>query len=242
MFMRRCRNCTSTGRMRGIVFQAHYRRQIEQSLATYRRLLEFVNAPPPNLAASKVLLTGLVDLLGIYTALKSQIPASSEWYRPRPEYESILASNDDAFVNIHLATATMPPPRTGHDYLWFEKAVAGLVADNIFLHVKFDDAIGAYEILNVVQFRLHSMAKRFAVEEALLLEQIISSRVMAAIAQPQDQTTDEPRSSEWSPSALKTQLCDFVAFSPMQILLGFATRISSIDPHALFDTDRKSVV
>ena len=216
-------------------FQAHHRRLIEKSLATYGRLLEFVNAEPPNLTASKDLLTGLIVLLDLYTRLKSRIPAGSEWYRPRHEYQSILSSSDDTFVSINLATATMPHPRIGKDYLWFEKAVASLVADNIALHVKFGDSIGAYEVLDAVQSRLHSIAKNLAVEEALLLEQAVSTRMLDVIGEGEG-PTNAAKTSEWEPAAVKTQLCDFIAFAPMQVLLGFAERITSIEPHVLVDT------
>jgi hypothetical protein len=216
-------------------FQAHHRGLIEKSLATYGRLLEFVNSEPPNLVASKDLLIGLVGLLGIYTSLKSRIPAGSAWYRPRHEYESILASSDDTFVTVHLATATMPLPRIGQDYLWFEKAVAALVADKIALHIRSGDALGAYEVLEAVQSRLHAMAKSLAVEEALLLERAVSTRVLEAIDRIEE-PPNTPKTSEWEPTAITTQLCDFIAFAPMQILLGFSERTTSIDPHVLVNT------
>ncbi len=216
-------------------FQAHHRRLIEKSLATYGRLLAFVNTEPPNLAASKDLLRGLVGLLGIYTRLKSRIPAGSEWYRPQNEYESILASSDSTFVSIHLATATMPHPRVSHDYLWFEKAVAAVVADNIALHVRYGDSLGAYEVLDAVQSRLHSIAKCLAVEEALLLERAVSARVIEMIGRSEE-SPNAAKTSELDPAAEKTQLCDFIAFAPMQVLLGFSERITSTDPHVLVDT------
>ena len=216
-------------------FQAHHRRLIEKSLETYGRLLEFVNAETPNLAASKDLLNGLVGLVGIYTQLKSRIPAGSEWYRPQHEYESILASSDDSFASLHLATATMPQPRIVHDYLWFEKAIASLIADNIAVHIKFGDSTGAYEVLTSVQFRLHAIAKSFAVEEALLLERAVSARVLDVLGHVEERR-NSANTSELDPAAVKTQLCDFIAFAPMQILLGFAERVASIDAHSLLET------
>lgn len=216
-------------------FQAHHRRLIEKSLETYGRLLEFVNAEPANLAASKDLLSGLIGLLGIYTSLKSRIPAGSAWYRPQHEYESILASSDSSFVTIHLATATMPQPRIGHDYLWFEKAVASLIAENITVHVKSGDSTGAYGVLIAVQARLHSIAKSLAVEEALLLERAVSTRVLDALGHIRE-PANGATARELGPEAVKTQLCDFIAFAPMQVLLGFAERIASIDAHSLLDT------
>lgn len=216
-------------------FQAHHRRLIEKSLATYGRLLEFVNTTPPNFTASKDLLAGLIRLLGLYTELKSRIPAGSEWYRPQHEYESILASHDSTFVSVNLPTATMPHPRLGRDYLWFEKAIAALVAENIALHVKAGDSIGAYEVLDAVQSHLRSIAKSLAVEEALLLERAVSTRLAQVIGEVEE-SNDPPKVAEWNSVAVKTQLCDFLAFAPMQLLLGLAERIAAIDPHVLVDT------
>jgi len=96
-------------------------------------------------------------------------------------------------------------------------------------------SIGAYEVLEAVQSQLHSVAKSFAVEEALLLERAVSAKVLEVIASG-DEQPNATKTSEWDPAAIKTQLCDFIAFAPMQILLGLAERVTSMDPHVLVDT------
>jgi DNA-binding Lrp family transcriptional regulator len=76
------------------------------------------------------------------------------------------------------------------------------------------------------------MAKALAVHEALLIERSVSMRVLEEIAriaqEPVEGSTTGPERI-----AFLTQLCDFIAFAPMQILLGFAERLSEIAPASL---------
>lgn len=215
-------------------FQAYHRKRVENALATYDSLFAVVTAEPPNLDACKSLLLGEIVVWASYAEMKSEIPAMSEWYRPRPEYQSLLTDASTS-VTVHLATATMPQPRLARDYLWFDRSVADAIVNNLSVHLKHADVIRPLEILSSLQFRLAEAAEAFATEEALFVERSVSSAMIEDLPMVADLAP--PTASEPEKTAIIAQLCDFVAFAPMQILLGFAKRIRSVDPKSFLDVN-----
>jgi len=221
---------------RDISFQTHHRKIIERTVATYEQLLGFVNTDPPNLASSKDVVLGQTLLLGIYTHLKSRIPVGSAWYPERAVYRSILTSDDSSLVTVHIPTATMPQPGRRRDYLWFEKKIAEVVSATVALHVEHDDLRRAIDILLALQLRIHGMAKALAVDEALLIERIVTGRVLDAVeGLNKVQLSSSAPDPERAGSLI--QLADFIVFAPMQILIGFGERVAETPPDSLVDTE-----
>jgi hypothetical protein len=217
---------------KAVSFQAHHRGKIEEALSTYDSLFSLLtSSTPPNFDASKRLLLGEIVLWKAYVDLKSEIPALSDWYRSRPEYESLLASDVSSNITVHLATATMPQPRSTKDYLWFDRSVARTLARNLTLHLNQSDLLHSAEILGSLQFRIGEAAQALAVPDSILVERMVSEAVIAALPRIE---LGMPAQAEESIGMI-LQLCDFVAFAPMQILLGLATRLRSFDPKALLD-------
>jgi len=217
-------------------FQAYYREQVESALGTYDSLYTLVVSSPPNLDASKDLLLGQITVWWIYTHMKAEIPAASGWYRPRYEFSSVLAADDSTMVTIHLATATLPPPAVAPDHLWFDRAVAESVAKKLALHLELSDLLRSVVILQVLQQRIHDATEGLAIEEAFLLERVVSEGISKQVAQLAERKAGkEPGSKE--EVALVTQLCDFLALVPMQVLLGCAERLRAFKPDTLIDID-----
>jgi hypothetical protein len=221
---------------RDISFQTHHRKIIERAVATYEQLLGFVNTDPPNLASSKDVVLGQTLLLGIYTDLKSRIPVGSAWYPERAVYGSILASDDSSLVTVHIPTATMPLPGRRRDYLWFEKKIAEVVSATVAFHLERGDLRRAIDILSALQLRIHGAAKALAVDEALLVERIVSGGVLNAVEKLTKLQVSSSRPDPERAGSL-IELADFIVFTPMQILLGFAGRVAGTLPASLIETE-----
>jgi len=216
-------------------FQVYYRKKIDGALATYSSLFTLALGSEPNLEGSEDLIRSEIDVWTAYTSIKSEIPAASEWYQPQARHKSILASDDSTTFTIYLATSTMPQPKVGRDYLWFDRNVAHAIAKGLIVHLTHGDIQRPLDILNTLQYRFVHAANALAVEEAMLLERIVSSAILDNLSRV-SRVKFRPAGSEAEEAGLLIQLCDFVGLAPLQILLGMAERLRKSDPRSLFDT------
>lgn len=225
------RSATSRGyRWLDESFQAHYQRQADTVLTTYRNIVLMANREEHLQSDALVdLAQHAFSVLGFYGQEKSSIPSDSLWFRRTHRHKSWLTTSSmDTFTALNTGTSLMP--EAVPDLMWFESEVEETVAYTLEKLLGRGDLQGVYSLSNTAQRTLYSLAANFAVSEALHL-----FRTLAPLkAQPHAaELTGADTEDELLKLNLFLGLIDIYALSFIQILLGLSNKLSELTVESL---------
>jgi hypothetical protein len=225
------RSATSKGyRWLDESFQAHYQRQADAVLTTYRNIILMANREEHLQSDALVdLAQHAFSVLDFYGQEKSKIPSNSWWFRRTHRHKSWLTtSTTDTFTALNTGTSLLPDAVP--DLMWFESEIEETIAYAVEKLLDRRDMQGVYSLSNAAQRTLYHLAGNFAVNEALHL-----FRTLAPL-KAQARTT-ELTGTETEDDLLKLNLSlglvDIYALGFIQILLGLSNRLGQLTVESL---------
>lgn len=211
-------------------FQAHYQRQADAVLTTYRNIILMANREEHLQSDALVdLAQHAFSVLGFYGQEKSKIPSDSWWFRRTHRHKSWLAtSSSDTFTALNTGTSLLPDAVP--DLMWFESEIEETIAYTLEKLLGRRDLQGVYALSNAAQRTLNSLAGNFAVSEALHL-----FRTLAPL-RAQSRAT-ELTGAETEDDLLKLNLSlgliDIYALGFIQIPLGLSNKLGELTVESL---------
>lgn len=164
-------------------FQAHYQRQAERVLRTYRNLVDIMtidkNASGESLA---ILAQKALILLEFYEEQKLSIPTTSHWFERVYQHREWLTS-DYAQIDIALKTGTALQPEEIPDPYWFETHIEDIISRIIKALIERNDIRGAIAVTNSVRQTLEALGGKLAIEEAIRMLRTVRPLVRLQIRQ-----------------------------------------------------------
>lgn len=207
-------------------FQAHYQKQADAVLATYRNIVLLANREEHLQSDALVgLAQRAFSLLSFYGEEKSSIPSDSLWFRRTHRHKSWLTTSvTETFTALNTGTSLRP--EIVPDLMWFESEIEETVAYTLDKLLSRKDLQGVYAFSDAAQRTLYNLSANFAVDEALHL-----FRTLAPPLRAQSHSA-ELTGAETEDDLLKLNfalgLTDIHALGFIQILLGLANRLDKL--------------
>lgn len=221
------RNATSRGfRWQDESFQAHYQKQADAVLTTYRNIVLIANREEHLQSDALVgLAQRAFSLLGFYGKEKASIPSDSQWFRRTHRHKSWLTTSvTDTFTALNTGTSLRP--EIVPDLMWFELEIEETVAYTLEKLLSRKDLPSVYAFSDAAQRALYSLSTNFAIDEALHLFRTIAPPIRA------QSHSAELTGAETADDLLKLNfalgLTDIHALGFIQILLGLANRLEKL--------------
>lgn len=162
-------------------FQAHYRVNAADKLATFEDIVNLVSGPETfDSAAVEKLAVMIAGLLPMYCENKSAIPVSSEWFRPIARHRNWLTA-DFMEVNFALSTGTAVLPKRDSDSNWFEEHTYSIIKLALSRLVSRDEVATATRIILELGEVLFDLGKELNVRTAAALLENLGEVVMKAV-------------------------------------------------------------
>jgi hypothetical protein len=231
-FLRWSQSATVVGfRRHDPSFQAHYQRQAQAVLATFKHVIslslrqETVEGPILAELASRGL-----HLETLYGQHKGRIPTQSYWFRRVYRHRNWLTT-DHIRTDLALKTGTGLDPESVPDPLWVEAEVAQAEADileRLITAKQFRDAIAVTEVHAQT---LGSLGRTFAVDEAIQLQDR-TARLVRAVGRA-NSVPDAPTEEEAQDFSLLLGLTDSYSSAVLSLLLGLSERLRATSAETL---------
>lgn len=150
-------------------FQAHYQRQAERVLISYRDIvhLQLTKTDIDGAVLVKLIMQPLI-LLQIYAKNKSYIPSDSLWFKRINRHQDWLTANCDE-IDMALRSDTSLQPESLPDFMWLEKYIGEIVAHSVEKLIDYGDLRAAINILDNIQNTQSELAEYLAIDEAMYL-------------------------------------------------------------------------
>lgn len=208
-------------------FQAHYRENAMEVLATYKDIVKLVSGPDAyDSTALKSLAIQIAQTLPTYCENKSTIPIKSNWFLPIVQHKDWLTA-DFIDVNFALATGTTVLPAWDLDTNWFEDKVyevVSLAVESLLSHRDVASAsVVIYELRNV----LYDLGKELDIKTAISLSKKIYEVIIQifSVGLPRDLESESGREELQS----SLGLVETFAAIQISIALGFFKTLMSIE-------------
>ena len=213
-------------------FQAHYQRQADAVLTTYRNIVLMANREEHLQSDTLVdLAQHAFSLLAFYGQEKSSIPSDSWWFRRTHRHKSWLTTSD-MDTSMALNTGTSLLPETIPDLMWFESEIEETVAYTLEKLLERKDLQGVYALSNTAQRTIYSLAENFAVDDALhLFRTLAPLRTQSHAAELTGTETED----DLLKLNLSLGLIDIYALGFIQILLGLSNKLGELTVESLSD-------
>jgi hypothetical protein len=199
-------------------FQAHFQKQAEQTLNTYRNLIITVRGEEHLRSQSLIKLSNsLLTLLSVYEFQKDLIPSQSKWFKTIFQHKDWLtASHSETSIATQTGTALFP--KEIPDLLWVEKEMGKIIDFALKGFLEKKDLLNALALFQHFQSVTKNLARNHSIDEALLLFRIIKVNT-----EKHSQDFDVPNlasENDLDPLRFTLALVDFCALSFINILLG----------------------
>lgn len=207
-------------------FQAHYQKQAEGVLTTYRNIVLLANREEHLQSDALVgLARRAFSLLSFYGKEKSAIPSDSWWFRRTHRHKMWLTTSFTETLTA-LNTGTSLRPDTVPDLMWFESEIEETVAYTLDKLLSRKDLQSVFAFSDAAQSALYYLSANFAVDEALHLFRTLAPPLRAQAHSAGSTGT------ETEDDLLKLNfalgLTDIHALGFIQILLGLANRLDKL--------------
>jgi hypothetical protein len=208
-------------------FQAHFQRQAENVLDTYRNLIFVVKGEEHLRSQSLIkLANAIISLLRFYENQKSFIPSQSKWFKPTYHHKDwITASHSE--TSIATQTGTTLHPKEVPDLLWLEKEIGKIIDFALKGFLEKQDLTNALYLFQSFLDISKYLARIYCVEEALLFFRIIklnTQKHLEAFEVPNISKENDLDSLRFT-----LALADFYALCFINILLGFSEGVERLN-------------
>lgn len=204
-------------------FQAHYQRQAQAVLATFKHVIglslrqETVEGPVLVELGSRGL-----RLQTLYSQQKVRMPTQSYWFRRVYRHRNWLTT-DHIRTDLALKTGTALDPESVPDPMWVEAEMGQAVADilqRLIVAKQFRDAITVTEVHAQM---VGSLGRTFAVDEAIRLQEK-TARLVREVGRASS-IPDAPTEEEAQEFSLLLGLTDSYSSAVLSLLLGLSEQI-----------------
>ncbi|MCI0407260.1 MAG: hypothetical protein L0191_01640 [Acidobacteria bacterium] len=211
-------------------FQAHYQRQAERALETYRNIFTLAISEEHLRGRAVMALAGrALGLLQAYEEEKLRIPTDSHWFARRQQHRDWFTT-DYSEVAIALQTGTGLLPQVAPDPNWFEAHIQEMVVRAFRTLREREDLGNAQMLCDALQRTLDRLGFHFAVDEGLQLFGALGPEIRH-VARAGDLPTSDP---EWVGPRLA--VVDTYGMGLISLLLGLSRRLSRMTEQRLRDT------
>lgn len=158
-------------------FQAHYQRQAERALETYRNILSIV-ATEERLRGDAIvaLASRALGIWRFYATARLRIPSDSQWFRRRYRHPDWFTT-DYSEIAIALKTGTQLQPQVVPESTWVETEIKEVLVGSLRALIERDDLERAILMLNRTQQTFTAFGGCFASEEALKIFQALRPEI-----------------------------------------------------------------
>jgi hypothetical protein len=212
-------------------FQAHFQKQAEQTLNTYRNLIITVRDEEHLRSQSLIKLSNsLLTLLSVYEFQKDLIPSQSKWFKTSYQHKDWLTTSHSE-TSIATQTGTALFPKQIPDLLWVEKEMGKIIDFALKGFLEKKDLPNALALFQHFQSVTKNLGRNHSLDEALLLFRIIKVNT-----EKHSQAFDVPdlaSENDLDPLRFTLTLVDFCALSFINILLGLVQGTERMDAKAL---------
>lgn len=208
-------------------FQAHYQKQAEGVLMTYRNVVYLATQEKyfDGKALVQLILQPLI-LLQLYVKKKRSIPSESHWFKRIYRHRDWLTA-DYTEISMALRSGTSLQPEAAPDFMWFETYVEEVVANTFGALLKRQDLQNAVALLDNVQRTQSVLAEHLATDEALRLFRKLQPQVRE-LAVGTDCNATSPE-NETENQLAKLALIDVYCMQLINILLGFSKSLRELN-------------
>lgn len=204
-------------------FQAHYQKEADSVLSTYRNLVDIAcNEQHIHGNSLKKIAEGALTLLQLYSEEKLKIPTDSYWFERTNRHPEWLTS-DYARLDTALKTMTPLAPEQVPDPLWLEIHIEGITSRAVRALIEAKELRAALKITYSWHQTLSVLGRNFAIEEAVsLLKSLRGSIAYQARRAKLDVSGGRDSLDE---TALTLALTDIYGLGLISILLGLTERL-----------------
>ncbi|MDQ1559375.1 MAG: hypothetical protein QOD32_2435, partial [Pyrinomonadaceae bacterium] len=225
-------SATSRGyRWQNESFQAHYQKQADAVLTTYRNIVLLANREEHLQSDALVgLAQRAFSLLSFYGNEKSRIPSDSRWFRQTHRHKSwFKTSMTETFTALNTGTSLRP--ELVPDLMWFESEIEETVAYTLEKLLSRKDLQSVYSFSDAAQRSLYALAGNFAVDEALHLFRTLAPPLRGQ--SHASELTGAKTEDDLLKSNIALGLTDIHALGFIQILLGLSNRLENLTVESL---------
>ena len=205
-------------------FQYHCYKQANQSLLTYKNIVNLlIQDPNSNNASLTRLMVMELSFLSLYTKIKSQIPGDSKWYEYQEEHPKWFETNfSEADISMR---ANIPLfPKETPNYLWVEERAANNLRVILSHLLKDNDYEHANQLIQQLQNSCTIIAKTFALKEAYFLAGVYDELVLKYFPTT---TLDEKNKT------YQLVLADFYGANHVNIPIEYGKALEKMSPNNL---------
>ncbi|HEY6806129.1 MAG TPA: hypothetical protein VI306_21290 [Pyrinomonadaceae bacterium] len=208
-------------------FQAHFQKQAEQTLNTYRNLIITVRREEHLRSQSLIKLSNsLLTLISVYEFQKNLIPSQSKWFKTIFHHKDWLTTSDME-TSIATQTGTALFPKETPDLLWIEKEIGKIIDFALKGFFEESDLLNALALFQHFQNVTKNLARNHSIDEALLLFRIIKVNT-----EKHSKTFNIPNlaaENDLDPLRFTLALVDFSTLSFINMLLGLIEGTERMD-------------
>jgi hypothetical protein len=202
-------------------FQAHYQKQAERVLITYRNIvyLQVNKVNIDGIALVRLIMQPLI-LLQRYAEKKSSIPSESLWFKRTHRHQDWLTA-DCSEIDMALRSDTSLRPESIPDFMWLERYIGEIVVHSIKNLIDRGDLRNVVEILDNIQRTQSELAEYLAIDEALYLFTQLRPLV-EKVASNNKSVSDSSGEDEENNQLVALGLLDVYYLGLIGIILGFS--------------------
>lgn len=158
-------------------FPAHYQKQAERVLNTYKNLVDIIAREEASYGGSLLLLAEhALMLLEIYSERKHKIPSQSTWFERTNVHPNWLTA-DYTGIEMAIKTGTSLHPKQVPDVFWFESHIETILVKVLDALEQQKDTSQYVGVMNRVQHAVGALSRNFLFEEAGRLLAVIKPKV-----------------------------------------------------------------
>jgi len=216
-------------------FQAHYQKQAERQLMTYRKVAYLsTHAEYFDGTALVRLTTQPLSLLQVYISDKTHIPTNSKWFKEIYSHRSWLTTGSTE-TDLALRSGTSLQPESVPDLMWFEHNIREIVTEILRALAKENDFSSTADTLDNIQRTQSVLSKHLAIDEALNMFREIQPLVFK-IAFFDDTNIGNLQEDEEKSLLNRLGIIDFYCLELINILLGLSDTLAKITTETFTST------
>jgi hypothetical protein len=207
-------------------FQAHYQQQAENSVQTFRNVMDLITTKK-GMGRKPIshTLFRILSLLQSYAFLKTKIPTKSRWFRQVGEFQDWLLAGH-AELTLALSTGTEIQQKIVPNPLWVEEDLSYVLKLGICELLDKQDWQQTLTTINHWQITLQVFSTYWGITEAEYFLYELEDIVQSQVIKPDEMWLSGQRDLE--ELGMRLAILDIYHLGFIQIVLGFARQIDNM--------------